>query len=590
VDRRRFLKYVGTGLVAAAAAGAGYHLYGKQRCIAPTGTLTTSLARTTATVAATPTKAYEGLTLVFPESKVGGPSNLPQAELEPLYFLDENCNTISSHIPWTSSWSGNEYRIGSIPENTRFLKLSACTIPGYSYWDDVSFNEIKRKAKRLDAYLAGRKVDSTQICARDETYYLRLKPEIDSDQDGIQDGEDANPRIPEPKPVTPRDDTTVMAICMPSWGAKYPAWYTGRTYPQSETLTIGTELHPVLGQRYPIDEAGTYDCGDPEIADWHIKWALEHGINAFIIGWGPFKDNISGGINHKFEDGFLRSSYRDKIKFAIDHFTDATWDFTGEWFRGYDRVNKTARMGVDYVRENYFDYPSYLRVGKKYFYMLYRFHDYALRHGLNRFHELVGLIHDQDLYVVGDVRPHYQRNRKVDEEIVGSFDAITCYNWPDAGALDKWRKGEENGREVWTLTAPYSSMVSGYYEEWRYWSELARDRQVDFVTPLCSGFSNRAPYEAGKQYDHFLCDRTGRTAKLFKKMCLQSIPFIGKSGTNMCLIDGWNEIHECSTLEPMVEHGFEYLDVVRDVFCDEPTGGWPPNVVPTRDGVRQYLA
>jgi len=58
----------------------------------------------------------------------------------------------------------------------------------------------------------------------------------------------------------------------------------------------------------------------------------------------------------------------------------------------------------------------------------------------------------------------------------------------------------------------------------------------------------------------------------------------------MCLIDGWNEIHECSTLEPMVEHGFDYLNVVRDVFCDEPSGGWPANVVPTRDGVRQYLA
>jgi len=539
---------------------------------------------TEATIRATSTEAYKDLIFYFPESA----RYERNAKFESIQFLDENSNVVSVGTP-PKTWVDREYQMAGTPESARFARVSASAYPGRSYWEDVSLKEVSKRSTRMDVYFDGRNVDSAQIFQRQETYYLRLKPEADSDRDGIPDREDPNPRIPEPSLVKPKDDVMVMAIYITSWGAKWPPRYPYRIYLKSETLTIGTELHPMRGQRYPIDQAGTYDCGDPEIADWHIKWALEHGITAFVIGWVPFSENPSGGFNHKFEDGFLRSAYRDKIKFAIDHFTDSTWDYSGEWFRGYDHVNKTARAGVDYVKENYFDYPSYLRIGKKYFYMLFRIHDYALRHGLDRFRELVKLIHDQDLYLVGDLRPHYQRNREVDKQIVGSFDAISCYNWIDAGALDMWRKGSKSGHDVWTLSAPYSSMVSGYYDEWHYWSELARDCQVDFLTPLCSGFSNRAPYDAGEEYgDNWLVERTGRTPELFKRMCLQSIPFIKKSGTDMCLIDGWNEIHECSTLEPMLEHGFDYLDAVRDAFCDRPSSGWPPNVVPTADGVRLY--
>jgi len=536
---------------------------------------TVTAPQTTSTL--TSEQVFKGLRLVFPEPR----KDRYDAVLESLEFLDENSNVISSGNIWSTV--DREYRVSPTPENARFAKLKASSYPEHSYWEDVSFNEIESKARRMDAYLAGRKVDSAQIYARDETYYLRLKPETDSDRDGILDEHDPNPRIPEPKPVKPRDDLATMAVYLPSWGAKWPPSYSGRAYPKSETLTIGTELHPILGQRYPIDEAGTYDSGNPETVDWHIKWALEHGVNAFLIAWMPFSTNPSGAWNHKFEDGFLRANYGDRMNFAIMHITDPTWDYPG--FQGYDYVNETTEMGKDYVRENYMDYPSYLRVGKKYFYMLFRIRKYAIVHSLDKFLDLVERIHDQDIFLVGDIGcDPYPHDRRVDEDIVRAFDAVTAYNWNWAGS--SMHKGKRDGRDVWTLVAPYSSLVSGYYEEWRYWYELTRDCGVGFVTPLCAGFSNRATYDAKE--DDWLVERTGRTPELFKKMCKESVPFIEKSRTNVCLIDGWNEIHESSTLEPMVEHGFDYLDVVRDVFCIEPSDGWPLNVVPTKEGVREY--
>ena len=230
--------------------------------------------------------------------------------------------------------------------------------------------------------------------------------------------------------------------------------------------------------------------------------------------------------------------------------------------------------------------------GKKYFYFLFRIRELAIEHDLDRFYDLVDPLHEQDVYLVGDMGPYGTvHDRVLDARIVGVFDGITAYTWLDAGAQDQWRPAKKSGREIWTLVASYSRMVAGYCDEWKYWSELAADCGVNFVTPLCAGFSNRAPYESKEAYkEDWLVERTGRTSELFRKMCQKSTPIIEKSGTNVCLIDGWNEIHECSTLEPMVEHGFDYLDMVRDVFCDEPNSGWPPNVVPTRDGVRQYLA
>jgi hypothetical protein len=45
LDRRRFLRYVGAGLVAAAGAGAGYYLYSKQPGYAPTQTATATIPK-----------------------------------------------------------------------------------------------------------------------------------------------------------------------------------------------------------------------------------------------------------------------------------------------------------------------------------------------------------------------------------------------------------------------------------------------------------------------------------------------------------------------------------------------------------------
>lgn len=43
-------------------------------------------------------------------------------------------------------------------------------------------------------------------------------------------------------------------------------------------------------ERTPL--LGYYDGDSPELCDWEIKWALEHGINCFIFCWYRNKNNV----------------------------------------------------------------------------------------------------------------------------------------------------------------------------------------------------------------------------------------------------------------------------------------------------------
>jgi hypothetical protein len=36
---------------------------------------------------------------------------------------------------------------------------------------------------------------------------------------------------------------------------------------------------------FPIPVLGFYRDGEPEVSDWHIKWAVEHGIDFFAFDW-----------------------------------------------------------------------------------------------------------------------------------------------------------------------------------------------------------------------------------------------------------------------------------------------------------------
>lgn len=107
-------------------------------------------------------------------------------------------------------------------------------------------------------------------------------------------------------------------------------------------------------------ELGSYDSGDRQVANQHIKWALEHGIRWFSISWA--------GPDHKatdrLEDGFLKAKLADKMKFSILYETRARFKPQGSQPIDMTQADNQELLKNDltYIKEHYFGRDNYLHI------------------------------------------------------------------------------------------------------------------------------------------------------------------------------------------------------------------------------------
>ena len=111
--------------------------------------------------------------------------------------------------------------------------------------------------------------------------------------------------VPPPEPATA--DRLIGAHYFPGWkpGA-YRGWSVLADYP---------ERKPVLGW---------YDESNPEVTDWEIKWALEHGIGFFVYCWYRDKENAGKRVGvsdvrmgHAIHEGLFGCRHKEQFRFAI---------------------------------------------------------------------------------------------------------------------------------------------------------------------------------------------------------------------------------------------------------------------------------
>jgi hypothetical protein len=100
--------------------------------------------------------------------------------------------------------------------------------------------------------------------------------------------------VPEPKPV--RGPFEVGVYYFPGW-KNSSQWQPIQRFP---------ERKPVLGW---------YREGDPEVADWHIKWAVEHGITFFAYDW--YWSQGARQLEHALHDGYFKARYSHLLKFCL---------------------------------------------------------------------------------------------------------------------------------------------------------------------------------------------------------------------------------------------------------------------------------
>lgn len=324
--------------------------------------------------------------------------------------------------------------------------------------------------------------------------------------------------VPEPKPV--RGPYDVGVYYFPGW-AEWRNWQPISDFP---------ERRPVLGW---------YREGSPEVADWQIKWAVEHGITFFCYDWYWTQGGQS--LTHGLHEGYLKARYRHLLKFCLLWANHSPTKHTPE-----DNV-KVCQYWID----SYFKQPEYHKLNGRP--LLVMFSPYAMQRdlGIGGTREAIELWHKMTREAgVGEILvAGCGRAEELDGMNQMGFDAITGYNWPSCGV---------QGRNY----VPYVEVARKQFDIW--WMPMARKKAMPVIVPTSPGWDNRpwAGDSALVQLD--------RTPRAFEEHLRLAKQFIDETGQpKVTLIEAWNEFGEGSYCEPHKEFGFGHLDAIRKVFCPD---------------------
>lgn len=329
--------------------------------------------------------------------------------------------------------------------------------------------------------------------------------------------------VPPPQPVRP--DIEVGVYYFPGW----------RTSGQWAPIMRFPERKPALGW---------YREGEPEVIDWQIKWAVEHGITFFAYDW--YWNKGARILEHGLHDGYLKSRYRHLLKFCL------LW-------ANHNPPNTSSLedcIAVSrYWIEHYFRLPEHLTIDGKPVMIIFQPSRFREDMGLETTRRALEAMREEcrkaglkGLYLIACVGGTGDAAAALEE----GYDAITCYNWAGINMA---------GSERWS---PFARLIEGYRNQW---NSLLESCPLPLMTPLSGGWDSR-PWHG----DAALV-RSDRTPALFEqhlrdaKRLIESRP--GRA-LPAILIEAWNEWGEGSYIEPHREYGFGYLDAIRRVFTKGP--------------------
>ena len=333
--------------------------------------------------------------------------------------------------------------------------------------------------------------------------------------------------IPEPRPV--RTDYNIGCYYFTGWS----------------DLDHWPKIPP-LAERRPA--LGYYDELSPEAADWDIKWAVDHGIDHFVVLWYHY----NGKQHTRFiEDALLKAKFLPHINFCVMwcNASNPWWEFTEE-----DFVEIT-----DYWIRNYFPHEQYRRdeKGRPVAWML---------QGWNMVE-----------HFGKDNAIRLMRDAEARARAAGfpGIHWIACQHggkhlFDDPADLrevgfEEWTAYNINGKRSYPYPiVPARTVVNAAPTIWK-------QIPVKPVLPIFCGWNSRW---IGRDFSYCY----GFTPELFREHLAQARACLDQTSADTVIIDCWNEWGEGEILGPNAEYGFRLLKQIPKVFA--PQESPRPVVVP----------
>lgn len=385
--------------------------------------------------------------------------------------------------------------------------------------------------------------------------------------------------VPTPMPLDTGKDILSMQVCTLWREGTHLGWSAIDT---EETM----DTKPLLGW---------YDEGDPEAADWEIKYAVEHGINNFMYCWyrrdngeGPVKDNST--LEGQMWEGYFNAEYKDMLNFSI-MFTNHSPN------RIYSEQDMLENL-MPYWIETFFKNPNYLKTSDNkpilYIYQVDELMQHVgdadgdgtpgttadVRTMLDKMRQLCVDAGFGGLVIAAEYRS--KSNADIKKISDSGFDYVFAYTWhPTANNMtnDEMLESVQNSLTVQRSAANRfgeTQVIPNISKMWdpKPWVNMG------FASQGATYQFDLAHY---KELMEWVKDTYGA-------------PVIDPEGHKMYMFDNWNEFGEGHHLQPTYgtpaykggKVGFGYLDVIRDVFGTTPFDYQHNDLAPLEEGYGPY--
>lgn len=378
-----------------------------------------------------------------------------------------------------------------------------------------------------------------------------------------------NAEIPAPNPA--KSDRIIAAHY-------YAAWKKG-----AAGLHEGfNDLSQDYPDRTPL--MGYYDEENPEVCDWEIKWATEHGINCFIYCWYRKPENMGKSVTekdlrcgHGLHEALFNAKFQKYMKFAIMFETSPRWSGTDE--------NDMVENLMPFWMETYFKRENYL------------------------------IIDNKPVLFIFDVINRFASCFKSAESQKATFEACNEYAKKCGfdGMIFAYRS-TYRGKEDFD-----DAMARGY--DFRFGYEAGYKAPYDFypdedeiVKTQCNNFKKQLEFDNTRFIPTASCffDPTPRFSERWNSLgyrfrelfniwylspekfreVLREMKKISDSlpenawARKIIMIDNWNEWDEGHFVAPSHKFGFKYLQAVREALTE--CNNLPDYIMPHDQGFGGY--
>jgi Glycosyltransferase WbsX len=327
---------------------------------------------------------------------------------------------------------------------------------------------------------------------------------------------------------------SIGVFYFPGWHSTSSYWDDLKGLPGSWSPGIPwPDRVPILGY-YPEEETW--------VAERHIDWASQYGIDFFAYDW--FWDGTQPEYDHALKN-HLKANNKDKLKFCL------------LWAPHHVLVPNNLKEFDDmaaYWIDNYFNQSIFYTIDGKPVIFIFS-------------HEHL----EQNAALFGQTAKSLlaRADSKAREQGYKGIYFIATRNERPSDGLETWLR--DQGYSSYTgwnyvaskdgsRVADYDSMVDTYLDF--YNSASGTSKQLPYIAPASPGWDDR-PWHGDNAYV-----RTNPTPEKFQKMLYGAKKMMNEqtAAPKVLMIEAWNEFDEGAYMEPVKKWGAQYLEAMQKVF------------------------